>query len=143
VIPLLDRLRQDLPAEWAAAEPAKWDGAWYADPVRTVYLQIGDDRLFVSARARGAISGPIYGGQRSTAWRDLRRSICEGVARLALDHARQGKSIPAVPTWATAALSKALSCRYDTLAEWEMDYRSRLVAIDAERAILSTLTLGA
>ena len=140
---ILDRLRQELPGEWQQAESAKWDGAWYADPVRTVYLQIGDDRLFVSARARGAISGPIGGGQRSTAWRDLRRSICEGVARLAVQHAAQGKPIPPVPTWATVALTKALMHRAHTLAEREMDYRSRLAAIDAERAILSTFTLGA
>jgi len=143
VTTLLDRLRQDLPAEWQQAEPAKWGEAWYADPVRTVYLQVGDDRLFVSARARGAISGPIGGGQRSIAWRDLRRSICEGVARLAVQHAVEGKPIPPVPTWATVALTKALSHRFDTLAEREMDYRSRLAAIEAERAILSTLTLGA
>ena len=141
--PLLDRLRQDLPAEWQQAEPAKWGEAWYADPIRTVFLQIGDDRLFVSARARGAISGPIGGGQRSIAWRDLRRSICDGVARLAVQHAVEGKPIPPVPAWATAALTKALTRRAHTLAEREMDYRSRLAAIDAERAILSAFTLGA
>ena len=139
---LLDRLRQDLPGEWQQAESAG-SQAWHADPVRTVYLQVGDDRLFVSARARGAISGPIGGGQRSIAWRDLRRSICEGVARLAVQHAVEGKQIPPVPTWATAALTKALMRRAYILAEREMDYRSRLAAIEAERAILSTLTLGA
>ena len=139
---LLDRLRQELPGEWQQAEAAG-SQAWYADPVRTVYLQIGDNRLFVSARARGAISGPIGGGQRSIAWRDLRRSICDGAARLAVQHAVEGKPIPALPTWATPALTKAISRRHDTLAEREMDYRSRLAAIDAERAILSTLTLGA
>ena len=139
---LLDRLRQELPAEWQQADPAG-SQAWYADPIRTVYLQVGDDRLFVSARARGAISGPIGGGQRSIAWRDLRRSICEGVARLAVQHAVEGKQIPPVPTWATAALTKALMRRAYILTEREMDYRSRLAAIEAERTILSTLTLGA
>ena len=48
-----------------------------------------------------------------------------------------------IPTWATAALTKALMRRAYILAEREMDYRSRLAAIEAERAILSTLTLGA
>ena len=139
---LLDRLRQDLPGEWQQADPAG-SQAWYADPVRTVYLAVGDNSLFVSARAKGAISGPIGGGQRSMSWRDLRRSICEGVARLAVQHAVEGKPIPAVPTWATQALTKALTRRHDTLAEREMDYRSRLAAIDAERVILSALTLGA
>ena len=140
---LLDRLRQDLPGEWQQAEPAKWGEAWYADPVRTVYITVGEGRIFVSARSKGAISGPIGGGQRSMSWRDLRRSICEGVARLAVQHAVEGKPIPAVPTWATQALTKALTRRHDTLAEREMDYRSRLAAIDAERVILSALTLGA
>ena len=140
---LLDRLRQDLPADWQQAEPAKWGEAWYADPIRTVYLAVGDNRLFVSARAKGAISGPIGGGQRSMSWRDLRRSICDGVARLALDHAREGKPIPAVPTWAAQALTKALMHRAHTLAEREAKARQDLAAIDAERAILSALTLGA
>lgn len=138
----LDRLRQDLPADWQIPTEAG-SAAWCADPVRTVYLQIGDSRLFVSARARGAISGPIGGGQRSTTWRDLRRSICEGAARLAVQHAVEGKPIPAVPTWATPALTKALARRHDTLTEREMDYRSRLASIAAERALLSALTLGA
>ena len=107
---ILDRLRQDLPGEWQQAESAG-SQAWYADPVRTVYLQVGDDRLFVSARARGAISGPIGGGQRSIAWRDLRRSICEGVARLAIDHARRGMAVPATPAWALPALRQGMSRR--------------------------------
>ncbi len=138
--PFLDRLRQDLPAEWQQAEPAKWGEAWYADPVRTVYLQVGDDRLFVSARARGAISGPIGGGQRSIAWRDLRRSICEGVARLAVQHAVEGRQIPPVPAWAKRAVKLAQARRLRTLAEREAKIRQDLATVAAERALITKET---
>jgi hypothetical protein len=143
VTALLDRLRQDLPAEWQQAEPAKWGEAWYADPVRTVYLQVGDDRLFVSARARGAISGPIGGGQRSIAWRDLRRSICEGVARIAIDHARRGMAVPATPAWALPALRQGVSRRRFAMGMEAELAEQKLQRLARERAILAALTLGA
>lgn len=136
---LLDRLRRDLPADWQQAEAAKWGGAWYADPVRTVYLQIGDARLFVSARAKGAIAGPIGAGERSLSWRTLARSICDGAARLAIQHAQEGKPIPELPPWATPALRRAFAQRIDALAQREISYLSHVAAIKAERAILSKL----
>ena len=52
---LLDRLRQELPADWQHGDASS--EAWYADPIRTVYLTIGDRRLFVSARADGSLVG--------------------------------------------------------------------------------------
>ena len=50
---LLDRLRQELPADWQHGDASS--EAWYADPIRTVYLTIGDRRLFV-------LSGEALGG---------------------------------------------------------------------------------
>lgn len=134
---LLDRLRQELPAEWQQAEPAKWGEAWYADPVRTVYITVGEGRIFVSARSKGAISGPIGSGERSMSWRALRRSICDGVARLALDHAREGKPVPPVPPWAAQALRLAQANRLRTLAEREAKAHQDLATINAERVLLA------
>ena len=144
---LLDRLRQDLPGAWTAISqpvvslPAN-PMCWYQDP-RTVGMMIGDHALFVSFRERGGWAGGLGRGVRRHTWADLIAAIPDAAADAALLHAREGKPIPAVPPWATQALTKALMRRAHTLAEREMDYRSRLAAIDAERAILSALTLGA
>ena len=137
---LLDRLRQDLPADWQQAEPAKWGEAWYADPVRTVYLAVGDNRLFVSARAKGAISGPIGGGQRSMSWRDLRRSICEGVARLALDYARCGLPVPKVPPWALPALHQGAAKRRFAIGMEDELARQTIARLAAESALIIAAT---
>ena len=138
---LLDRLRQDLPADWQSGDASS--GAWHADPVRTVYLTIGERRLFVSARADGSLVGEPGTGVRVAKWKTLRRSICEGVARLALDHAREGKPIPAVPPWAAQALRLAQANRLRTLAEREAKIRQDLAVVMGERAWLTELTLGA
>ena len=135
---LLDRLRQDLPADWQPApQDPRLDG-WYADAARTVYLTIGERRLFVGARSHGGIVGEPGWGLRSARWSALHRSIRESVARLALDHAREGKPIPPVPTWAAQALRLAQANRLRTLAEREAKARQDLAAIDAERTLLTT-----
>ena len=137
--PLLDRLRQDLPGAWQSPEEAG-SFAWHSSPRRTIFLDIGERRLFVGAIARGAIVGEVCAGQRVVAWKALRRSICEGAARIALDHAREGRPIPAVPPWAQQALRTSASCRLRTLAEKEAKIRADLAKIEAERALI---TLGA
>lgn len=136
---LLARLRQDLPADWQS--PGGEGSAWRDDPIRTVYLTIGDRRLFVSARAEGGIVGEEGSAMRVVSWKALRRSICEGVARLALDHARRGIALPAVPPWALPALSTGKSYRLHTLAEREAKLRAALAAIEAERDLITTETL--
>ena len=133
---LLDRLRQDLPAEWQHGDASSQ--AWHADPIRTVYLTIGERRLFVSARADGSLVGEPGTGVRVAKWKTLRRSICDGVARLALDHAREGKPIPAVPAWAAQALRLAQANRLRTLAEREAKARQDLAKIESERALITT-----
>ena len=138
---LLDRLRQDLPADWQHGDASS--EAWHADPIRTVFLTIGERRLFVSARADGSLVGEPGTGVRVAKWKTLRRSICEGVARLALDHAREGKPIPAVPPWAAQALRLAQANRLRTLAEREAKIRQDLAVVMGERAWLTELTLGA
>jgi hypothetical protein len=137
--PLLDRLRQNLPAEWQIPDDANAKG-WYADAERTVYLVIGDRRLFVSARSRGGLVGTIGAAQRVGAWQALRPSIIEAAGRLAIDHAREGKPIPTVPPWAEKSLRFAQTRRLRTLAEREAKIREDLAKIEAERAII---TLGA
>ena len=139
---LLDRLRQELPGDWKQPTSEANPKCWYHDP-RTIMLEIGERHLLVSFRRTGGWCGQIGGGVRLSSWPDLIAGIRAAAARIAIDHARFGSPIPPVPTWATPALTKALSNRHDTLTEREMDYRSRLAAIEAERAILSTLTLGA
>lgn len=139
MIPLLDRLCHDLPGEWQHGDASS--EAWHADPIRTVYLTIGDRRLFVSARSNGSIVGEQGAARRVAKWKTLRRSICEGVARIALDHAREGKAIPAVPAWAQQALRTGASYRLRTLAEKEAKIRADLAAVAGECAWLTDLTL--
>jgi len=137
---LLDRLRRDLPAEWQTPGDADATG-WYADPIRTVYLVIGERRLFVSARPRGGLVGTVGAAQRVGAWQALRASIVDAAGRLAVDHARDGKPIPAVPPWAEKSLRVAQARRLRTLAEHEARIREDLATVAAERAWLTNLTL--
>ena len=147
MIPLLDRLRQDLPAEWAAIShpvvslPAN-PMCWYQDP-RTVGMMIGDHALFVSFRQRGGWAGGLGRGVRRHTWADLIAAVPDAAAAVALLHAREGKPIPAVPVWATQALCVKQARRLNTLAHADAHVTAHLDRIRAERAILSTLTLGA
>ena len=138
---LLDRLRQDLPAEWQHGDASS--EAWHADPIRTVYLTIGERRLFVSARSDGSIVGEQGAGQRVVAWKAIRRSICEGVARIALDHARFGMAVPATPTWALPALRQGVSRRRFAMGMEAELAEQKLQRLARERAALNALTLGA
>lgn len=139
---LLDRLRQELPADWhPAPQDPRLDG-WYADAARTVYLTIGERRLFVGARSHGGIVGEPGWGLRSARWSVLRRSICEGVARLALDHAREGKPIPPIPTWAAQAICIEQVRRLGTLAGREARILADLDRLRAEQAIITNLVIG-
>jgi len=135
VTALLDRLRQDLPAEWQTPDDAGTTG-WYADAERTVYLVFGERRLFVSARPRGGLVGIIGAAQRVGSWQALRASIVEAAGRLAVDHARDGKPIPAVPPWAAKSLRFAQARRLRTLAEREAKIRQDLATVAAERALI-------
>ncbi len=139
---LLDRLRQDLPAEWQSPDDAGAAG-WYADAERTVYLVIGERRLFVSARAGGSIVGEQGAGQRVVAWKALRRSICEGVARIAISNAQFGLAVPAVPAWALPALRQGVARRRFAMGMEAELAEQKLQRLARERAILSALTLGA
>ena len=139
---LLDRLRQDLPAEWTAITPCDKPVCWYQDP-RTVGVMIGDHALFVSFRQRGGWAGGLGRGVRRHTWADLIAAVPDAAAAVALLHAREGKPIPPVPTWATPALVTRHAERVAELTQSERHYREYLAAIDAERAILNTLTLGA
>jgi len=143
VTSLLDRLRQDLPGEWQQAEPAKWGEAWYADPIRTVSLQIGERTLLVSFRCTGGWVGQRGDGIRYQRWPDLITGTRAAAAQIVVDHARIGSPIPTFPTWATSAIPRALANRHNTLTRREICAREDLVRVGAERAILSTLTLGA
>ena len=138
---LLDRLRQDLPGQWQSGDASSQ--AWHADPIRTVYLTIGERRLFVSV-CHGGIGGGIVGeaakGVHSAKWKTIHRSICKGVARLALDHARQGKPIPTVPPWARSSLRWGSLDRLRVLTEREAKIRQDLAVVEAERAWLTSLS---
>ncbi len=144
---LLDRLRQDLPGEWVAisrpvvALPAN-PMCWYQDP-RTVGMMIGDHALFVSFRQRGGWAGGLGRGVRRHTWADLIAAVPDAAAAVALLHAREGKPIPAVPVWATQALCAEQARRLSALAHEDAYTTAHLNRIRAERAILSTLTLGA
>ena len=139
---LLDRLRQELPGEWQPISPRDDDGCWYRDP-RTVGVMIGDHALFVSFRQRGGWAGGLGRGVRRHKWADLIATIPDAAADVALDHAREGKSIPAVPPWAMQALFTGLARRLKTLAHADAYTTAHLNRIRTERAILSALTLGA
>jgi hypothetical protein len=146
MIPLLDRLRQDLPAEWATiSQPVVFLRAnpmcWYQDS-RTVGVMIGDHALFVSFRQRGGWAGGLGRGVRRHTWADLITAIPAAAAEIAIDHACEGKPIPMVPPWATQALCVKQARRLNTLAHADAHVTAHLDRIRAERAILSTLTLG-
>ncbi len=138
--PLLNRLRQDLPAEWQSPDDADAKG-WYADAERTVYLVIGERRLFVSARPRGGLVGIIGAAQRVGSWQALRASIVEAAGRLAVDHTCDGNPIPAVPPWAEKSLRFANVRHLRMLADREAKIREDLATVAAERAWLTDLTL--
>ncbi len=70
-------------------------------------------------------------------------AVLSAVAAVALLHAREGKPIPAVPPWATQALCVKQARRLSALAHEDAYTTAHLNRIRAERAILSTLTLGA
>ena len=140
--PLLDCLRQDLPGEWQPISPRDDDGCWYRDP-RTVGMMIGDHALFVSFRQRGGWAGGLGRGVRRHTWADLIAAVPDAAAAVALLHAREGKPIPAVPVWATQALCAEQARRLSALAHEDAYTTAHLNRIRAERAILSTLTLGA
>ena len=140
--PLLDRLRQDLPGEWQQANHPSKSVLWYQDP-RTVSLQIGERTLLVSFRCTGGWVGQRGDGIRYQRWPDLITGTRAAAAQIVVDHARIGSPIPTFPTWATSAILRALANRHNTLTQREIRAREDLVRVGAERAILSTLTLGA
>ena len=139
---LLDRLRQDLPAEWQQANHPSKSVLWYQDP-RTVSLQIGERALFVSFRRAGGWCGQIGDGNRYSSWPTLIAGVRAAAAQIVVDHARIGSPIPTFPTWATPSIPRALANRLDTLTQREIRAREDLERVGAERKILNTLALGA
>ena len=135
---LLDRLRQDLPADWQPGDASS--DAWHADATRTVYLTIGERRLFVGARADGGIVGEQGKGVRVAKWKTLRRSICEGVARLALDYARRGLPVPKVPPWALPALREGAAKRRFAIGMEDELARQTIARLAAESALIIAAT---
>lgn len=136
------RLLEELPAAWQPVtdQPAE---SWRGDPTRTVSLQIGERRLFVSFRHRGGWVGGPYGGTCIRSWLDLRIEIRRQTAQCAVDHAREGKPIPSVPEWAERHLQHQAGQRIDHLRGVESARRKELDRIIAEREALYALALGA
>ena len=144
--PLLDRLRQDLPGEWRDLDalPGGAEFAWNERAIGIVALTIGEHDIVIHVYPRdGGERAAMDWDSRLRPWEELREAICFRVAVLALVPPKHGKPIPPVPTWATPALVTRHAERVAELTQSERYYREYLAAIDAERAILSTLTLGA
>lgn len=134
----IERLKSELPADWQPVtdQPAE---SWRGDPTRTVSLQVGERRLFVSFRRRGGWVGGPYGGTCIQSWLDLRIEIRRRTAQCAVDHARMGKPIPSVPEWAGRHLMHQAGQRIDHLHSVEAQRRTELDSFIAEREALSAL----
>lgn len=134
----IERLKAELPADWQPVtdQPAE---SWRGDPTRTVSLQIGERRLFVSFRHRGGWSGEEYNGVRDDNWIDLRIEIRAQAARIAIAHAIAGKPVPSVPEWARRHLQHQAGNRLDHLKGVEATRRAELDRIIAECEALSAL----
>lgn len=136
----IERLKVELPADWQPVtdQPAE---SWRGDPTRTVSLQIGERRLFVSFRRHGGwVNGP-YDGTYIQSWLDLRIEIRRQTAKCAVDHARVSKPIPSVPEWAHRHLQRQAGQRIDHLHSEEAKRRTELDRIIAEREALSALAV--
>ena len=143
---ILDRLRQDLPADWRNLDalPGGAEFAWSERAIGIVALTIGEHDIVIHVYPRGdGERAAMDWDSRLRPWEELREAICFRVAVLALVPPKHGKPIPPVPTWATPALVARHAERVAELTQSEKHFREYLAAIDAERAILSTLTLGA
>ena len=143
---LLNRLRQDLPAEWRDLDalPGGAEFAWSERATSIVALTIGDHDIVIHAYPRNdGERAAMDWDSRLRPWEELREAICFRVAVLALAPTRHGKPIPPVPSWATPALVALHAERVRELEQSERHYREYLTNLAAERAALSTLTLGA
>ena len=143
---ILDDLRTTLPADWRDLDalPGGAEFAWSERAIGIVALTIGEHDIVIHVypRADGERAAMDW-DSRLRSWEELREAICFRVAVLALVPAKHGNPIPPVPTWAIPALIARHTERVAELTQSEKHYREYLAAIHAERAILSTLTLGA
>ena len=143
---LLDRLRQELPAEWRNLDalPGSAEFAWKERPIGVVALTIGEHDIVIHVYSRDdGERAAMDWDSRLRPWEELREAICSRVAMLALVPAKHGKPIPPVPMWATPALVARHAERMAELTQSDRHFREYLAANESERAILSTLALGA
>lgn len=138
----LDDLCKTLPADWQQVEPPAKICQWRHDP-RTVYLQIGDGRVYVSLRSRGGHTGGECWGTRHASWSALLEGAAKAVAHAAVFPTHAGKPIADVPPWAREALLREVERESSAAAHHEARVVAELRRIQARRAALQAFTLGA
>ncbi len=138
----LDDLCKTLPADWQQVEPPAKICQWRHDP-RTVYLQIGDGRVYVSLRSRGGHTGGEYWGTRHASWSALLEGAAKAVAHAAIFPTHAGKPIADVPPWAREALCHEVARESRVNLSDEARLVAHLERVRARRAALQAFTLGA
>jgi hypothetical protein len=138
----LDDLREALPAEWQQVDPPAKICQWRHDP-RTVYLQIGDGRVYVSLRSRGGHTGGESWGTRHASDSALLDGAAKAVAHAAVFPTHAGKPIADVPPWAREALLREVERESRANAQDEARVVAEIRRIQDRRAALQAFTLGA
>lgn len=139
--PILTHLHQHFPADWKQApSPSSRLHFWYETPGLSAYLEIGDGRLYVrwfdDSNPRGQYGGAGVDLTLTQTRAALDEALPLAVAKVALDHARRGLPVPAVPEWAKKTLDAEVKRRLGALGVKRAQVGAELVKVDAEYAVL-------
>lgn len=103
---LLEYLFTHYMADWKPAEPPAPGSLalWFEEPNTCAYLKIGESRLYVRWRKGKGGQYGFDGWFRICPRKELNASIPSIVAGVALNEAKYGRPVPAVPEWAKQEL---------------------------------------
>lgn len=139
--PILTHLHQHFHADWKQAPLPNYPlHFWYEAPKLAAYLEIGDGRLYVrwfdDSNPRGQYGGAGVDLTVTQTRAALDEALPLAVAKAALDHARRGLAVPAVPEWVQKTLDAEVKRRLGALGVKRGQVEAELVKVDVEYAVL-------